>query len=184
MPETETIEILDDEFQPNPSQAAVNINGLAKPDPDTLAITPFVKIVTGKISDYGVPHKWREDIAKMIYHLAASGTPSRAIENAVGLSWPTIHKFYGEYYKAGVGEAERVVAGTIFDLAKNPENGAVALKAAQFWLACKAGWNSEGRASRDGQLPADQIPALDLSKLNDQQLEQLQSLLAAAEEGK
>lgn len=181
----DTIEIIEDkEFKPNPSVAAANVSALPRPDPDELAITPFVKIVTGRISDYGIKHEWREDIAKMIYHLAASGTPSRAIENAVGLSWPTIHKFYGEYYKAGVGEAERVVAGTIFDLAKNPENGAVALKAAQFWLACKAGWNSEGSRSANGQLPADQIPALDLTKLNDQQLEQLQSLLAAAEEGK
>lgn len=138
-------------------------------------------------SDFGIVHTWSPEVAKMVYHLASCGTPFRALVNAIGLSKPSIMKYYRDAYEAGMAEAERVVAKTVFTLASNPENGAVGLKAAQYWLGVRAGWRDVGAQDRIAKQVAGEngtplgLPHIDLSKLTDDQLDQLQQLIAAAE---
>lgn len=91
----------------------------------------------------GREHQFNERLAIFIYHLAAAGLPAKSIANAVGLSWPTIYKYYKEPYRDGMAEAERQMASVVWRLAHGAQSEMVQLKAAQFWLQTRHHWRQD-----------------------------------------
>lgn len=91
-------------------------------------------------SHMGVKHRYDPKIASVIFSLASGGVPSPGIIYTVGLTWPTILKFYRDALHAGRAMAEKKIATKVFTLALKANSEAVALNAAQFWLKTQAGW--------------------------------------------
>lgn len=66
----------------------------------------------------GSPHVWDETISKMVLAMASTGTPSRAIVAAVGLSWSTIHKHYRKEIDEGMSSVETRLSNRVLDIAE------------------------------------------------------------------
>lgn len=138
---------------------------------------PWLRGVETGPSNNNNEHLYTDGNARTVYHFAACGVPTGAISNVLGLSWVTIRKVYAEAYFAGQAEAEALIAKTPFRLAQDLSNPAVALRAAQYWLGTRHGWKEDPGSSKLPLLP---VSDYDFSKLNDEQLLALQSILEQA----
>lgn len=70
--------------------------------------------------------------------LAAMGIPDYDIAKVIGLSGPTMRKYYMAELETGHIEANAQVAQSLFKQATNKEKPNVS--AAIFWLKCRAEW--------------------------------------------
>jgi len=73
--------------------------------------------------------------------LAAMGVPDFDIAKVVGISSPTMRKYYMAELETGHIEANAQVAQSLYKQATNKEKPNVS--AAIFWLKCRAGWREE-----------------------------------------
>jgi len=103
----------------------------------------------------GSPHVRDENIAKMVLAMASTGTPSRAIVAAVGLSWPTIKAHYKAEYEQGMSSVETRLSNRVLDIAEgkiyekdedgqDTEVSVVPIKdslaASKYYLGTRFGW--------------------------------------------
>lgn len=103
----------------------------------------------------GSPHVWDETISKMVLAMSSTGTPSRAIVAAVGLSWPTIKSHYRAEYEEGMSSVENRLSSRVLDIAegkiyqKNDEGEDTevsvvpikdSLAASKYYLGTRFGW--------------------------------------------
>lgn len=87
------------------------------------------------------PHERNEKIAKQIKTLSAMGIPDFDIAKVIGLSSPTMRKYYTAELEIGHIEANAQVAQSLYRLATDQNKPNVA--AAIFWMKCRAGWSEQ-----------------------------------------
>lgn len=87
------------------------------------------------------PHQRNETIAKQVKMLSAMGVPDFDICKVVGLSAPTMRKYYTAELEVGHIEANAQVAQSLFRQATDVNKPSVA--AAIFWMKCRAGWSEQ-----------------------------------------
>ena len=88
------------------------------------------------------PYSPDPKVAKQIETLSGMGIPDYDISKVVGISTPTIRKYYMTELETGHVKANSQVAQSLFGQATNKVKPNVS--AAIFWLKCRAGWREDG----------------------------------------
>lgn len=83
-----------------------------------------------------------EKTRTQVQMLSAMGIPDFEIAKVVGLSGPTLRKYYMAELETGHIRANAQVAQSLYNQATNKEKPNIA--AAIFWLKCRAGWKEDG----------------------------------------
>jgi DNA-binding XRE family transcriptional regulator len=84
------------------------------------------------------PHEPTPAMRKQVEALAAYGIPQEEICKVVGVSKPTLHKYYRDELDTAMPKANARVAESLFKKATG--DGTAAVTAAIFWLKTRAGW--------------------------------------------
>ena len=77
-------------------------------------------------------------LREKVKRLAGFGVQNPEIAKAIGISHPTLMKYYAEEIIAGPAETNAKVAEALYLKALSGERNSV--QAAIFWLKCRAGW--------------------------------------------
>ena len=84
------------------------------------------------------PHNPDERDLKRVRTMVGMGMTQNEICAVIGVSKPTLHKYYRADLDVGAAEANAAVAQSLFKQATNPDKPNVV--AAIFWLKARAGW--------------------------------------------
>jgi hypothetical protein len=84
------------------------------------------------------PHEPTPALRKQVEALAAYGIPQEEICKVVGVSLPTLHKYYRAELDTAMSKANARVAESLFK--KATSEGPQSVTAAIFWLKTRAGW--------------------------------------------
>src|SRR5262249_35232574 len=76
---------------------------------------------------------------KLVETMSGFGVPQEDIARSIGISEPTLRKYFKNEIHNGVTRANAAVAQSLFQKATGP--GKEGVVAAIFWLKCRAGWN-------------------------------------------
>ena len=126
------------------------------------------------------PYKPTEQTRDLVEKLSAAGVRYEDIAVYLGITRPTLDKYYSEELKTGTIKANVKVAQTLYQQAM-----AGSTTAAIFWLKTRAGWREVQRlemSGADGQ-PIQVNNGYDLSKLSKEKLLQLREILVEANAG-
>lgn len=88
------------------------------------------------------PYQPTEKDRANVKMLASVGVRDTEIAKVVGVSPPTLRKYYGDDLDTGHILANAQVARSLYRMATDREKPSVA--AAIFWLKCRAGWREDG----------------------------------------
>jgi predicted ATP-grasp superfamily ATP-dependent carboligase len=88
------------------------------------------------------PYQPTEKDRANVKMLASVGVRDTEIARVVGVSAPTLRKYYGDDLDAGHILANAQVARSLYRMATDRDKPSVA--AAIFWLKCRAGWREDG----------------------------------------
>ena len=83
-------------------------------------------------------HKANDEHRKTVSMLSGLGVRDSDIAITLGITGPTLRKYYEQELAKGHAEANAKVAQSLFNMATNPDKPNVA--AAIFWMKCRAGW--------------------------------------------
>ena len=125
-------------------------------------------------------HEPTEQTRDLVEKLSAAGVRYEDIAVYLGITRPTLDKYYSEELKTGTIKANVKVAQTLYQQAM-----AGSTTAAIFWLKTRAGWREVQRlemSGADGQ-PIQVNNGYDLSKLSKEKLLQLREILVEANAG-
>ena len=86
----------------------------------------------------GKEHEPNEKDRKTVETMASHGIPHIEIAQVIGISLPTMYKWYRHELDTGATKANSMVAQSLYQKALGNGNGAVA--ACIFWLKVRAGW--------------------------------------------
>jgi len=86
----------------------------------------------------GKEHEPDEKDRKTVETMASHGIPHIEIAQVIGISAPTMYKWYRNELDTGATKANSMVAQSLYQKALGNGNGAVA--ACIFWLKVRAGW--------------------------------------------
>lgn len=112
--------------------------------------------------------------------LSGYGIPHVAIAAYIGISRPTLEKYYRADLDAGTTRANVAVAKTLFDLATGDKNVAACI----FWLKTRAGWQEKIRVEASGPDGGPmQVATLDVTKLSDDDLRHARRIAITAATG-
>lgn len=81
--------------------------------------------------------------------LSGFGIPQEQIAQLIGVSKPTLRKYYLQEISAGMVMANAKVAESLFRQATDQHKPNVV--AAIFWLKCRAGWTEPGKGNELGK---------------------------------
>jgi len=96
------------------------------------------------------PFEPKPDQRRMVKAMTAYGIPQLDICSVVGISLPTLHKYFHQEIAVAAAEANAKVAQTLFNVATQG-TGKEAVTACIFWLKCRAGWcDTEGGIGKKG----------------------------------
>jgi hypothetical protein len=84
------------------------------------------------------PHEPTEQGRKQVEAMASYGVPLVDIARVLGVSAPTVAKWYPYEIETGHIKANSMVAQSLYNKAMG--NGQGAVTACIFWLKCRAGW--------------------------------------------
>ncbi len=84
------------------------------------------------------PFEPTEKDRRQVRLLSGMGVPDYDIAKVIGLSLPTLRKYFAGELELGHIEANAAVAQSLYKMATNRDKPNVA--AAIFWLKCRAGW--------------------------------------------
>lgn len=84
------------------------------------------------------PHKPTAETRSTVAALASFGVTSAEIAAQLGISQPTLRKYYRPELDTGAVAANAKVAGTLYKLATGGN-----VTAAIFWLKCRARWHEK-----------------------------------------
>jgi len=84
------------------------------------------------------PHKPIEMTRRQVKIMAAHGVSEVNIAEAIGISAPTLRKYYRDQLNLGFAVANFRIARSLFRAATR--DGPQSLAACIFWLRCRAGW--------------------------------------------
>lgn len=123
------------------------------------------------------PHEPTEAQKAEVRALASMGIPHDQISAYIGIDKKTLYKYYREILDRAKIQANMKMAQCLFQQAQNGST-----PAAIFWLKVQAGW--QDRQAVDITTNGESInkPSLDVSKLSDEQLRNLDTIIAQASE--
>ena len=123
------------------------------------------------------PHEPTEAQKAEVRALASMGIPHDQISAYIGIDKKTLYKYYREILDRSKIQANMKMAQCLFQQAQNGST-----PAAIFWLKVQAGW--QDRQAVDVTTNGESInkPSLDVSKLSDEQLRNLDTIIAQASE--
>ena len=111
---------------------------------------------------------------KIVTALAAMGTPLVEIAHVLGISVPTIRKYFHEDWQKSQTQANAKVAQFLFNQATH-DNGPQSVTSAIFWLKCRAGWKDHEKVESGnikievtGGLPMDGVNIPNKDKSDDE----------------
>lgn len=107
------------------------------------------------------PHKPDSRDLKRVRTMVSMGMTQEEICAVIGVSKPTLHKYYRAELDAGAAEANAAVAQSLFKQATNPDKPNVV--AAIFWLKARAGWRDADPREDSGKKEQKQTAAEDVS---------------------
>jgi hypothetical protein len=84
------------------------------------------------------PHAPSEQDRRQVEAMASHGVPELDICRVIGISKPTLHRWYQYELDTGHIKANSMVAQSLYQKAMG--NGPSAVTACIFWLKCRAGW--------------------------------------------
>lgn len=126
------------------------------------------------------PHVPDARTARQVEAMAGYGVPLANIAKVVGISENTMRKYYLDEIELGATKANAKVSESLFRKATG--DGPQSVTAAIFWSKVRCGWREVQRHEYSGPDggPIPQAHTMDLSKLDDAQLEALARLVAVA----
>ena len=86
-------------------------------------------------------HEPTNESRAIVSNLAAFGIRQESIARQLGISKPTLEKYYREELEHGLDDANAKVANTLFSMAISGEHPAATF----FWLKTRAGWRETDR---------------------------------------
>lgn len=106
------------------------------------------------------PFKPTDELRAKVRHLSGVGVPQDDIAKFVGCTAKTLRKHFRHELDQGAAEANAMVAGYLFQAAKEGN-----VTAMIFWLKTRARWNDRpnaGAADTANEVPAAETPESDL----------------------
>jgi transposase-like protein len=98
-----------------------------------------------------------EEQRRMVKTVTAMGAKQEEVATRIGVRSPkTLRKYFRDELDQGASEANVIVAQALYKEAK-----AGNVKAAMFWLACRAGWRGRPDFDPSGAPPAPFIVSLE-----------------------
>lgn len=88
------------------------------------------------------PHEPTDKDRGQVESMASYGIPELDIARVIGISHPTLRKWYLTELQTGHTKANSMIAQSLYKKAIGNGQGAVA--ACIFWLKCRAGWSEYG----------------------------------------
>lgn len=125
------------------------------------------------------PHEPTDKDRKQVTIMAGIGLTHDQIAKVVGVSDETLRKYYGHELETAESLMNAQVAQNLFSIATSKAQGCV--PAAIFWMKTRAGWREIERKEITGPNggPVQVTHALDVSGLDDDQLDALEAALSA-----
>lgn len=111
-------------------------------------------------------HEPTDETRRIVRVLKSAGISSRATAAAIGISEPTLNRYYREDLDLAHEYCNGEVADTLFRMAKSGRHPAATF----FWLKTRAGWRETHHV--------DMRVSSDLSKLSDDELEAARAIAA------
>lgn len=109
-------------------------------------------------------HIANEETRERVRQLASVGTKQEDIALSIGISKPTLVKYYRDELNVGMIDANAKVAQSLFDQATNKDKPNVV--AAIFWLKARAGWrDSDGSNEVKGKKEQAEMASKDAAKV-------------------
>jgi predicted transcriptional regulator len=124
------------------------------------------------------PHEPTDKDRKQVSLMAGIGLTHNQIAKIVGISDETLRKYYDKELEVSASMMNAQVAQNLFSIATSKGAGAVA--SAIFWMKTRGGWREVERkeiTGKDGGAITINTNKLDVSQLDDDQLEALESAL-------
>jgi hypothetical protein len=112
--------------------------------------------------------------------MVAYGIPQEEIGATLGISHPTLRRYFKREIQTGTQKANAKVAESLYNAATKGK-GQPAVTAAIFWLKCRAGWKETTILAHQGKLEVETKP--DLSMLTVDELKTLHDLMSKASGG-
>lgn len=124
------------------------------------------------------PHEPTEKDRKQVTLMAGIGLKHDQIAKIIGISDETLRKYYTDELEVSAAMMNAQVAQNLFSIATSKGAGAVA--SAIFWMKTRGGWREVERkeiTGKDGGAININTNSLDVSQLDDDQLEALETAL-------
>ena len=123
------------------------------------------------------PHEPTEAQKAEVRALASMGIPHDQISAYIGIDKKTLYKYYREILDRAKIQANMKMAQCLFQQAQSGST-----PAAIFWLKVQAGWQEKQAIDVTTNGESINKPSLDVSKLSDEQLRNLDTIIAQASE--
>lgn len=124
------------------------------------------------------PHEPTDKDRKQVSLMAGIGLTHGQIAKIIGISDETLRKYYDKELEVSAAMMNAQVAQNLYSIATSKGAGAVA--SAIFWMKTRGGWREVERkeiTGKDGAPIAINTNKLDVSQLDDDQLEALETAL-------
>jgi len=124
------------------------------------------------------PHEPTDKDRKQVSLMAGIGLTHDQIAKIIGISDETLRKYYDKELEVSAAMMNAQVAQNLYSIATSKGAGAVA--SAIFWMKTRGGWREVERkeiTGKDGAPIAINTNKLDVSELDDDQLEALETAL-------
>ena len=124
------------------------------------------------------PHEPTDKDRKQVSLMAGIGLTHNQIAKIIGISDETLRKYYDKELEVSAAMMNAQVAQNLYSIATSKGAGAVA--SAIFWMKTRGGWREVERkeiTGKDGAPIAINTNKLDVSQLDDEQLEALETAL-------
>jgi hypothetical protein len=116
-----------------------------------------------------IPHEPTDETRALVFEWASSGQTHAEICEQVGISIPTLYKYYREELDAAEPCLNQAVKGTLYKMATSGECPSATI----FWCKVRLGWVEKAKLEvSSGE------PAIDVTKYTADELTQLEALLA------
>jgi len=99
-------------------------------------------------------HEPTNESRAIVSNLAAFGIRQESIARQLGISKPTLEKYYREELEHGLDDANAKVANTLFSMAVSGEHPAATF----FWLKTRAGWRETDRDNDAKDYTVNNVP--------------------------
>ena len=120
------------------------------------------------------PHKPTSASRQLVQLHATIGTQQHTISDILGIDDKTLRKYYREELDHAMAQANATIGGALFNKAKGGDTTAMI-----FWMKTRAGWRERQEVDHTSSDRSMSPKGLDLSKMSDAALDELQAAMNA-----